>query len=1108
MATNEDINIKVHSEGGEQAIGITPEQTERGIDINNEAIVVRAVSSYNDLDDKPQINSVELEGDKSASDLGFADVAMSGSYNDLTDTPEIPAAQVNADWNADSGVAEILNKPTIPTKTSQLDNDSGFLTSESDPVFSASAAATITSQDITDWDNKSDFSGSYNDLTDKPTIPTKTSQLANDGSDGTSTYVEADELATVATSGAYSDLSGTPTIPTKTSDLTNDGADNTSTYVEADELATVATSGSYNDLSNKPTIPAAQVNSDWNAESGVAQILNKPSLAIVATTGQYSDLSGTPSLATVATTGSYDDLDDKPTIPTVNDATLTIQKNGADVETFTANASTNVTANITVPTKTSELTNDGSDDTAQYLETDETAYKTASIPFGQVDATSTSTAFTATVPGITELRDGVCMWLKNGVVTSAAGFTININGLGAKPVYSSQSAATAETAMYASGRTFMFVYDSERVAGGCWVLDRGYNTNDNTIGYQVRTNSQSLPMTSVVYRYRLLFTSADNQHYVPANNSTSTNATASRTVCQDKINPFGRIFYYSATASVAANSRPGSGNLWEQYAIALGYSFNRTGAALTLTSWKPVYIKAAPQSDGSAIIDSTTPYVQDLPTTEDGKIYIFLGVAYSATNIELQLDHPIYYYKDSQIRLWTNPAATGGGGPTVVQTTGQSTADVMSQKAVTDELGNKADTSSLATVATTGAYGDLTGTPTIPAAQVNSDWSANSGVAQILNKPNLAAVATSGAYSDLTGTPSLAAVATSGAYSDLTGTPSLATVATSGSYSDLTNKPTIPAAQVNSDWSANSGVAQILNKPSLATVATSGLYSDLSGTPTIPTKTSDLTNDGADNTSTYVEADELATVATSGSYNDLSNTPAIPSYSDFTGATSSVAGAAGLVPAPTTSDPGKYLKGDGTWSTIVPELVEMSYGESNAWAKFIAAYQAKCIVYCRASSNANPASGSQTRKAFMAYVNNADNPTQVEFQYYRSVSSHTDAQQGDQVFIYLLTSASGGTWSVTTRNAFSKVVAGTNMTSSYSNGTITLSATQPTVNNATLTIQKNGATVKTFTANASSNVTANITVPTATSDLTNDSGFIDEVSTITNARIDEIMGVA
>lgn len=63
-------------------------------------------------------------------------------------------------------------------------------------------------------------------------------------------------------------------------------------------------------------------------------------------------------LKTVAFSGSYNDLSDKPSIPTVNNAKLTIQKNGTTVKTFTANSSTNVTANITVPTKTSELTND------------------------------------------------------------------------------------------------------------------------------------------------------------------------------------------------------------------------------------------------------------------------------------------------------------------------------------------------------------------------------------------------------------------------------------------------------------------------------------------------------------------------------------------------------------------------------------------------------------------------------------------------------------------------------------------------------------------------------------------------------------------------------
>ena len=61
------------------------------------------------------------------------------------------------------------------------------------------------------------------------------------------------------------------------------------------------------------------------------------------------------SLATVATSGSYTDLSNQPTIPTVNNATLTIQKNGTNVSTFTANASSNVICNITVPTQASDI---------------------------------------------------------------------------------------------------------------------------------------------------------------------------------------------------------------------------------------------------------------------------------------------------------------------------------------------------------------------------------------------------------------------------------------------------------------------------------------------------------------------------------------------------------------------------------------------------------------------------------------------------------------------------------------------------------------------------------------------------------------------------------
>lgn len=276
------------------------------------------------------------------------------------------------------------------------------------------------------------------------------------------------------------------------------------------------------------------------------------------------------------------------------------------------------------------------------------------IHYAQVDGTSTSTRFTATIPGITSYYDGLTILLKNGVVTSAANFTIDINGLGGKGAYTNLAAATRDTTLFNINYTMLFIYDSTRVEGGCWICYRGYDANTNTIGYQLRSNSSTLPMKSVTYRYRLLFTSADHQHWVPANNSTSTNATASRTVCQDPIDPFGEIVYYGTTASVAAGSNPSAANLWQEYTLTLGYSFNRTGAALVLPYPKSIFLKCAPQTDGSAIIDSDNPYVTALPSTEDGKIYIYLGRTYSATSIELLMNHPVYYYKNGSIREWTH----------------------------------------------------------------------------------------------------------------------------------------------------------------------------------------------------------------------------------------------------------------------------------------------------------------------------------------------------------------------------------------------------------------------------------------------------------------------
>lgn len=105
------------------------------------------------------------------------------------------------------------------------------------------------------------------------------------------------------------------------------------------------------------------------------------------------------------------------------------------------------------------------------------ANKAASIPFGTVDAGSTSTAISATVDGVTELRDGVCAYIRNGVVSSASGWTLNVNGLGAKPVCQTMAAATLVTTAFNVNYTMLFVYNSGRVSGGCWDMFYGYNTN-------------------------------------------------------------------------------------------------------------------------------------------------------------------------------------------------------------------------------------------------------------------------------------------------------------------------------------------------------------------------------------------------------------------------------------------------------------------------------------------------------------------------------------------------------------------------------------------------------------------------------------------------------
>jgi hypothetical protein len=140
-----------------------------------------------------------------------------------------------------------------------------------------------------------------------------------------------------------------------------------------------------------------------------------------------------------------------------------------------------------------------------------------------------------------------------------------------------------------------------------------------------------------------------------------------------------------------------------------------------------------------------------------------------------------------------------------------------------------------ATVATTGDYADLTNKPPIPTdnSQIANGAGYVTDTSALLRKSTAAATyQTKGIYltsissSDVTGALGFTPISSSYTGFDsryvqtsnftwinLSGKPIFSTVATSGSYSDLSGKPSIPAAQVNSDWSSNTGVSQVLNKP-------------------------------------------------------------------------------------------------------------------------------------------------------------------------------------------------------------------------------------------------------------------------------------------------------
>lgn len=408
-------------------------------------------------------------------------------------------------------------------------------------------------------------------------------------------------------------------------------------------------------------------------------------------------------------------------------------------------------------------------------------------------------------------------------------------------------------------------------------------------------------------------------------------------------------------------------------------------------------------------------------------------------------------------------SATGGGVADSVAW-GNITGTLADQSDLSTALGLKANTADLAEVAFSGSYNDLTDTPTIPAAQVQSDWNATSGMGVILNKPtdlgdftNNAGYLTSddlpAPYTLPTATTSTlggiivgagltissggvlsatgGGVADSVAWGNITGTladqsdlntalglkantADLASVAFSGSYNDLEDTPTIPAAQIQSDWSQTntSALDFIKNKPTI---------------PVVPTNVSAFTNDAG-----YITTSDIPEGAAASTTTPLMDGTA------------------------TIGSELAFARGDHRHPTDTSRVPTSR--TINGYALTANITLDASDVGALPSSTVIPTVGTL----------NTDNAT--------SQSANPSESFGGSINLHKVSK-----------------------TGSYTD--LLNKPTIPTVNDATLTIQKNSVTIDTFTANSSTDKTINITVPTKTSELTNNSGFISSLPIASEERL-------
>lgn len=942
------------------------------------------------------------------------------------------------------------------------------------------------------------------DKTVNVTVPTKTSDLENDGSDGTDTYVESSTLDDYYTKSETDTQIGYETDAREIADsglqeqidaivASSDVVDIVGTYaaLQAYDTSKLSDNDIIKVLTDE-TRDDATTYYRWDADTSTWSYIGAEGPFY---TKAESDALFTPMTRTVngkalttditLTAADVHALPDSTVIPTVNDATLTIQKNGTTVGTFTANSASNQTANITVPVDTSDLTNDGDGQspfaTEDYVDTyggkiDTIEVNGTAQPI--VNKTVDITVPTKTSDLTNDGSDGTDTYVEAGDLATVA-TSGDYDDLTNKPTIPTVNDATLTIQKNgANVATFTANSSTNQTANITVPTD----TAD-------LTNGAGFITSSALSNY---YTKSETYSQGEVNNLINSLSIPTKT--SDLTNDSGFITLTDIPTA--------SANDLGLIRIGTGLSIDSDGIVSVTSAgsvdWDDVTNRPTNVSywtnDAGYITSAAIPTNVSSFTNDAG----YITSAAIPTNVSAFTNDAGYLTSSALSNYYTK-------SETYNQSQVNSLINSISIPTKTSDLTNDGsdgtstyvEADDLATVATSGSYNDLSNKPTIPTiVDMTGATSSTAGAHGYVPAPAAGddtkflrgdgTWATGGTtYSagtgiDITSNVISADTTVLATQTDLAGKQD---TLTAGSNMDITSN--VISAKVDSALSASSAnpVQNSVVKAALDGKATGSITKANGGT--LGTTTINST------TANYMEVTKLSTAT------DLNTIKTTGVYIIAATPTNSPTGAWGTMYVDWTAGT-KYQVyiNDGTSGNIFKRSWNSSNSTWTSWVRITSADIANIERFYRglvplgtaiaANKDLNTTEFLKVGKyycstnATVATLTNCPTGTAFMMEVFSPISTTIDNETtGTWVYrMRLITELDGDMWY---QGCYSNGTA-----NNWTYGAWRRVANTGDIGNATLTIQKNGTNVQTFTANATSNKTANITVPTKTSDLTND----------------------